>query len=262
MSGNDKKIGTTVPSGKTVIVAAETRSGSNYLCALMEKTGKLGNPQEYFSPHIVIDHAVTIAEQYRVALEQGMTANGILSIKLFAHHLDRIHKKKYRFSELFPTKIWIWLRRRDLLAQAISRTIALQTRSWHGKMDSECMPSYSRKAIMRSLRYIIIAEARWKIFFIRNNIQPLVLWYEDLIIDPADTIMQISSFIGVEMKPLEINTSVHTSIQRTDINEEWKNRFISEATSVDYLDLLWRGNNHARTLGNFCKFISGKLPCP
>ena len=262
ISGNNKEIDTNVPPGKTVIVAAESRTGSNYLCALMAKTGKLGNPQEYFSPHIVIGDAVTIAEQYKIALDQGVTANGILSIKLFAHHLDRIYKKNHRFSELFPNRFWIWLQRRDLLAQAISRVIALQTRSWHDNVESESTSFYNRNEITRSLRYITIANARWNMFFTRNNIQPLILWYENLVADPINTIMQISSFTGAEIKPFEINTSVHTSMQRTHINEDWKNKFISEATSEDYLDVLWNEYYHARNLSNFFKFISGKLPCP
>ena len=247
---------------KSVIVVAETRSGSNFLCALMANTGKLGNPQEYFSPHIIYENAETISERYQVALNKGMTDNGVIAIKLFAHQLDWINKDNYKLSDLFPNRHWIWLRRKDLLGQAISRTIALQTESWHSNTTSASMPVYSAITIMRALKYISIAETRWNLFFIRNNLSPLVLWYEDLVIKPEDMIMQISSYTGVDISPDNINMDVHTSIQRTDLNAEWRNRFLAESGNVDYLDELWLSYYHKRTFSNFWKFLKGSLAKP
>ena len=247
---------------KTIILAAETRSGSNYLCALMEQTGKLGYPKEYFSPHIVIDNAVTIAEQYAVAISQGKTENGVLAIKLFAHHFDRIHKENFKLSEIFPNRYWLWLRRKDLLAQAISRAIARQTNVWINNIVTDITPEYSRDEILRALKYISISDKRWHIFFTRNNISPLLLWYEDLLHSPEETIMKISIYTGIDVKSHEINSNVHTSIQRTDLNEEWKKKFLAESVCEDYLDELKLEFYHKRTFRNFWKFLNGKLERP
>ena len=247
---------------KSIIVVAETRTGSNYLCALMEKTGKLGNPQEYFSPHINYENANTIAERFQVALEEGITDNGVLSVKLFAYHMDFIKGENQKLSDFFPNRYWIWLRRKDLLAQAVSRSIALQTKSWHSNTEFTGSPVYSAKKIKRALKYIAIAEARWNLFFICNNISPLLLWYEDLVSNPEDMIMQIGSLAGIDINAEDINKDVHTSIQRTELNEEWRNRFLADSRNEDHLDELWLRNNYKRTFTNFWKFITGSLARP
>jgi LPS sulfotransferase NodH len=246
---------------KTIIVVTDTRAGSNYLCALMSTTGKLGNPEEYFSPQVAFGDAVTISDRCNVAKTQGSTPNGITAIKIFAYHWQWLHKE-IKFSDVFPNRYWIWLRRRDFLAQAISRAIALQTEAWISTTVPTASPVYSSEQIMRTLRYIAKAEARWQMFFARNRISPLTLWYEDFISAPVETIMQISDYVEVEIQPTDINMDVHTRIQRTTLNEKWKEKFISEMGSIDYLDQLISGKSYPRSFRNLWRFLAGKLPAP
>ena len=246
---------------KTIIIVTETRTGSNYLCALISSTGKLGNPEEYFSPHVAFGNAVTISDRCNVAQIQGSTPNGITAIKIFAYHWEWLHKE-IEFSDVFPNRYWIWLRRQDLLAQAISRAIALQTKAWVSEKTPISSPSYSSREILRTLRYISNAEARWQMFFARNGISPLTLWYEDFISAPVESVMQIAAYVGVDIQPTEINTDVHTCIQRTMLNEEWKEKFISEMGSIDYLDQLISGKSYPRSFRNLWRLLTGKLPAP
>lgn len=247
---------------KTILVITECRSGSNYLCALMSKTGKLGNPQEYFSPHITFDNAVTIHDRCNIALAKGRSSNGIVTIKIFAHHLDAINDAQIRFSEIFQNRYWIWLRRQDLLEQAISRVIALQTEAWEGTSLQKKQPYYSSRQIIRALGYLSKSEARWRVFFVRNGITPLTLWYEEFISSPEDTIMKIAAYTGVDVMPSEVSTDVYTKIQRTELNQEWKQKFISEMADINYLDRLPALKSYPRTLNYFRKFIKGNLPSP
>ena len=154
------------------------------------------------------------------------------------------------------------MRRRDFLAQAISRAIALQTEAWLSTTVPTASPVYSSEQIMRTLSYIAKAEARWQMFFARNSISPLTLWYEDFISAPVETIMQISDYVEVEIQPTDINIDVHTHVQRTTLNEKWKEKFISEMGSIDYLDQLISGKSYPRSFRNLLRLLTGKLPAP
>ena len=246
---------------KTVIIVTESRSVSNYLCALIGSTGKLGNPREYFSPNVAFGDAVTIRDRCAVAFNQGSTPNGITAMKIFAYHWDAI-QKEIEFSNVFPNRYWIWLRRRDLLAQAISRAIALQTKAWLSDKVPIASPSYSSKQILRTLSYISGAEPRWRMFFARNGISPLILWYEDFITAPVESVINIAAYVGVDIQPAEIYTDVHTRVQRTTLNEEWKDKFLSEMGDINYLDRLISRKPYQRNFKNFWQFLTGKLPAP
>ena len=246
---------------KTIIIINENRCGSNYLCALMSATGKLGNPNEYFNPNMTFDNASTIYERYQAACKTGMTANGIMAIKLFTNHWNML-EHSIVFSELFPNRYWIWLRRQDLLAQSISHVIAMQTRAWTSQVKPDTTPIYSSDAISYKLKDIAINESRWRIFFSRNGISPLTLWHEDLITQSQDIIIRIAAYVGVEIGQKDINTDVYTRIQRTSLNEEWKQKFISEMSNVNYLDQLQSGSSYLYSLRKFWQFLKGKLPAP
>lgn len=246
---------------KTVLLATDTRTGSNYLCALMKSTGLLGNPHEYFSPHITFGNPFSIKDRCETALKLGTTANDVTSIKIFAHHMDLLNRK-IRLSDYFENRYWVWLRRKDLLAQAVSRSKAIQTGSWDSTVAENIIPVYSSKRINNALKYISTADARWRIYFARNNITPFAIWYEDFIDSPVETIMQIGRFSEIEIRAESVNTEVHTKIQRTPINEGWEKKFISETADINYLDNLKPSRSYQRTLRNFLRFLCGRLPAP
>jgi len=246
---------------KTIVLVAETRTGSNYLCELMHSTGKLGNPAEYFSPHVAFGEATTQSARCDVAQSRGTTPNGVAAVKVFAYHWKWLHKE-IRFADAFPNRHWIWLRRRDFLAQAVSRAIALQTQAWRSDTISTSLPRYSSKDILRTLRYISNAEARWRMFFARNGLSPHMLWYEDLISAPEPAVMQIAAHAGVDIRPSDISTDVQVRMQRTTLNEEWKAKFVSEMGSIDHLDKLVAEKPYPRSLRNFRRLWAGKLRAP
>ncbi|HKK15779.1 MAG TPA: Stf0 family sulfotransferase [Gammaproteobacteria bacterium] len=246
---------------KSILIASETRSGSNFLCAVMTETNQLGKPREYFSKYIPFDNAKTVQERYRYACNNGITANGIISIKLFPEHWEMI-EHQFDIDKNFPDRCWIWLRRKDLLAQAISRHIALNTRSWVSDTEPQNPPEYSARGIHRRLRYLANSEARWRIFFTRNGISPLELWYEDIIRDPLKTIADIASLAGIEIDRSIIKTDVYTKPQRTSLNEEWKQRYLQEMADINHMDTVWANRSHSFSLKNLWSLCRGKLPKP
>jgi LPS sulfotransferase NodH len=74
--------------------------------------------------------------------------------------------------------------RRDLLGQALSFVRANQTSQWQRGHARASPASYDRRAILRSLSDSSENEARWRLFFARNAIEPLRLDYETVVASP------------------------------------------------------------------------------
>jgi LPS sulfotransferase NodH len=224
---------------RTCIVASQARSGSNFLGDLMEQTGRLGRPGEFFSPFVLEqqhpdrDHAP--AASCQLALEEGMSENGVLAIKLFPGHFLRL-QHGVRLSEWFGDIRWVWLRRRDRVGQAISLLIAQQTGSFIHKQAAKREPSYDRRHLLALLTRIVQQDAMWEAFFARNRIDPLSLWFEDVREDPAGSVAAIGRQLEVELSGATVVPGQRVRSQTTELNERWRERFFAEAASIDRFD--------------------------
>ena len=91
-----------------------------------------------------------------------------------------------RFAAQFPAADWLWLRRRDVFAQAISYWRARRTGRWHvqcGDHAAQPAPDYDFPAIDACVRELVLHDRLWQDFFALANTAPWVVWYEDLLID-------------------------------------------------------------------------------
>ena len=101
-------------------ICTTPRSGSNYLCELLESTGTLGNPIEYFSPAALRVRSLPEFSGDREALLRqalclGATSNGIYGLKLFVDHFDDMARTHW-ISKL-PALSFVYLTREDVLGQ-------------------------------------------------------------------------------------------------------------------------------------------------
>jgi len=257
-SGPDIKL---IRPVKSIFIAAETRCGSNYLSAIMATTSSLGIPLEYFSKHLIIENANTATERYAYACNNSISPNGVISVKLFPEHWSMI-EGEIDIEEKFPNRYWIWLRRKDILAQAISREIALQTRAWVSNTEPQSDPVYSSKGIERWLNFIANSEARWRTYFARNAINPFMIWYEDMILDPKKAIIDIARFSRIEIDPASINLDVHIKPQHTLLKKEWKEKFINEMMDINRMDKIISNKRYKFSLKNLALLWKGKLQEP
>lgn len=213
---------------RTVIVAATPRSGSSMLGQVMASTGCLGKPAEYFEPDRV--PGTTPVDRCRLVLTEGRSANGVVATKLFPLHFDWL-RRDVRLSDWFPDPLWVHLRRRDLLGQAISLAIAMQDRAWKSNDTPVGSAVYSREGIERALKQL--AEPRWPVFFARHGIEPLELVYEDLG-DAGDACRMMADRLGVTLTAMPAPPMLLR--QRGAVNEAWRRRFIAEAGNPDDFD--------------------------
>ena len=224
---------------KVCIIAATARSGSNFLADIMTATGQLGYPGEYFNLSATADVLGTISEaleeRIRYLVSASVSPNGVLSIKVFPDHLPF---GSMDFADFFPNPIWVWLRRRDLLAQAISWVIAIQTNAWSSFQPAVSPPIYDAKQIRQRLLQIISGNAKWELYFARNGIVPVALWYEDILTDRHGALGQIAARLGVSL-PDQIGTANYR-LQRTSMNQEWRDQFVDEYGDLNSFQSLRR----------------------
>ena len=124
---------------------------------------------------------------------------------------------------------YIYICRRDIVAQAVSMAKAIQTNKW-SSMDDEAKTDlrYDERLIGQCLEEIQRQKIGWLRWFELNNITPFVLSYEDLITNTAGAVGSVVKLLdvqddrGCEIYPPEVEKLGDA------INIEWAARFRGE----------------------------------
>jgi trehalose 2-sulfotransferase len=223
-------------------VCTSARSGSNWFCMLLSSTGLLGYPREYFNfagrrQFDDPNYPTETANQFDRILTTGATPNGVYGFKIFPHHHDAF-AQNYAWTKLLPNLKFIWLKRGDVLGQALSSARSIQTGQFRSTLQASGVASYDPILIKTRLTTTVKEQARWSLFFFRTGIKPLEITYEDVEANPQAAVDQVADMIGIEERP-PINLSIiELHPQRDRITEEWRARFLREEGSPDVLDNL------------------------
>jgi len=222
-------------------ICTAPRSGSNFLSQLLSSTGQLGRPLEYFNapgrrhfddPDYPDDRGMQIDR----ILTMGATPNGIYGLKIFAHQHDWIEGDT-KWTSVLPNLQFIFLRRRDMLGQAISWARALQTGQYrHGQMPTG-EAGFDGEAILARLRAIVTEYARWELYFARNEIAPLRLVYEEVIDAPQQAIDRVAGLFNLPHVHADTR-QIGVLVQRDEVTECWRQRFAEEFGDLDRVDKL------------------------
>lgn len=190
-------------------LAATPRSGSSLLSSLLLSTGRMGVPVEYFHPRAAmpllgrrfacIRPAGLDLPAYVAALHRHRTTpNGVFGVKIHFTQLERVMRAP-AVSGLLRRARFVWMRRRDPVAQAVSHAIALETKVWSELRDAPAAPSgvrFSADRFRSVLSTQLLGEVGWSTFFRANGIAPLEVWYEDLVADPDWTVRAVMQLMG------------------------------------------------------------------
>lgn len=198
------------PERKRIFILFTPRSGSSWFGGLLTSTLVFGNPDEYLNQDTNADLVRRFAARteidYLNAVEQHTASyNGVFSIEAVWGHLE--------FSEIdildyYSDAHFIYLRRRDILAQAISLALAVSSGVFHKSGDT------AQDAKVRSIRQIAGREEtfasirRWwghlmnyeclaEVQFLLRGIRPLRIYYEDIVADPAEVISRVRASCGI-----------------------------------------------------------------
>jgi LPS sulfotransferase NodH len=221
---------------QSYVIAASFRSGSTHLCTCLWKTGRLGAPFEYFN----YEHEMKFMyERLRASspedyleklLVNRISRNGVFGVKAhFPHFLEALRFIPTLLERLAPVQ-FIYLRRRNQVAQAVSLAKAYQTRAWlsvRSSPERRVPLFYSGAFIQACLQEVASQNDAWTQWFQRNGIAPYRVWYEDLIQREAEVTTAICALLGVQGDAPFAARVPRTEQQSDDINADWIDRFTS-----------------------------------
>ncbi len=225
------------PLRKSYFITSSYRCGSQYLCWKLWETGVLGAPCEYLNPGYEIRvlmkrfNVFSQADYVARLLERRTSRNGVFGLKEHFHHFEAFLKTYPALLDVLSPVTYIYISRRDKVAQAVSMAKALQTDQWSSRMEDGPRPSlqYDRGLIANCLKDLERQDAGWLKWFEANKISPFQLTYEDLVADTPRAVESIVQLLGVQDDQRVAVPVPPAKKQSNETNHEWIERFEREA---------------------------------
>ena len=217
------------------VLCGTPRTGSTLLCTLLTSTGVAGRPESYFRQADIDTYATTwgiprapdgsftFADYLRGAITAGRSDNGVFAARIMWGtmdavmsnvrdlHADHASADRDLFTRAFGPTRFIYLRRRDVVAQAVSRVRAEQTNVWHiigdeltdgwAAVQPAHAPRYDFAQIRTYTQEIEAHNQAWTEWFRTNGVRPHRVWYEDLTAAPVETTHAILNFLQLNVPP-------------------------------------------------------------
>jgi trehalose 2-sulfotransferase len=222
------------PFKQAYVISSSYRSGSTYLCTCLWRTGLLGAPFEYFNyehemPFMQSRLSATSADDYvNKLIACRISDNGVFGFKAhFRHFRAALRHFPGMLSRLAPLQ-FVFIRRSDKIAQAVSLAKAYQTRTWLSLRSRDQVPLfYSRDFITACLQEIQGQEHEWINWFDSHGIAPYTVYYEDLVHDERRVTTDICCLLHVDSDEAAVAEVPQITSQSDEVNAEWLRRFKS-----------------------------------
>jgi len=170
-------------------------------------------------------------------LRQNTTANGVFGTVVMWSYFERMLQMLQEIPEyktlnraqllaaVFNKPKYIWMRRRNHVEQAVSWAMACQTGVWTQKAEEksqpQVIPKFDFKVIDEWCNRIVAHDEGWADYFRENQIDPLILFYEDVVASHRAAAERVLEFLGL---PFPMGTEIPPPAvekQATRISEEW-----------------------------------------
>lgn len=217
-------------------IATTPRSGSTYLCNLLESTNIAGHPSEHLrlaaqelSRHCNFDYLKLLNN----LMTHRITDNSVFGTKLISHFLFELQQTEPDFSQIFRSiDKFILLVRKDKLAQAVSLVIAQKTEVWHlngsaknknyeSKLENIEINDVLLENVAQKLNFINKQEARLKKILANHKKKPLTVVYEDILVNAELQIERILDFLAIaKPDPSLIRINSKTKKMPTAVSQE------------------------------------------
>ncbi len=215
-------------------ICCTTRSGSTYLCELLESAG-IGRPDEYLNPtgqvcgepfwrgELGLPEHFHNKQVYWQELLIQRSQNNQFGVKVARTNLLEFILKQA------PDARLLWIRRRDTLRQAVSLYRARESGQFRHWQPAPTEPvKFDKSAILRCRESIEAANVRWLDFFRERTLHPLTVWYETVCAHPRDEILRIARWMGLD--PCKVgHLSTSCQVQRDATTDQWIDRIGRES---------------------------------
>ncbi len=219
-------------------VCGTPRSGTWLLCGLLASTGVAGRPHEWFwrDTEDVNRRAwgVSRFSDYVARVrDAGTTPNGVFAAKLMWGYFEGLLARLGEpgddvlsaIERHFPRPRFVWVRREDVVAQAVSWAKAIQTGLWHhwDTPGPHADPVYDGEQIAALAREAAEHDAAWLRWFAAHEVQPLTVRFEDLVADPFGTTQTVLGFLELRVDRADI--AELTARTSDAVSAEWLARY-------------------------------------
>ena len=251
------------PPSLRYVLASTPRSGSNMLVRGLWLTNAAGAPEEYLTKAFMQDFcerfgklapdlsgfdrwcsdakipSVTLCDYLNEISRIRTSPNGVFGLKLHASHLSQDHLRSTTLDQLsFPTRV-VRIVRKDLVRQAISLLMAIETGEWikdpeWHSIDQRPDPSrqeanFDRDTIAGAIEYIKALEDFWDYKLASWNIPVKVVEYETLCTEYKSQMNAIFRFLDLPERDFP---SPNTRRQTDPRKELWYELFVGGAGSL------------------------------
>ncbi|MEJ1969029.1 MAG: Stf0 family sulfotransferase [Rhizomicrobium sp.] len=220
---------------RTLVLCAHPRSGSTLLAEAIAAAGSLGRPLEYFQaghrPLFEARWKPSGIRDYIAILHRWRTApTGTFAVKLFwrgvvatARELDPaapiaadipgvpLTDGEYRrlfaaLGEALPDPVFVYMKRRDVVRQAVSIYRATQSGIWQARAHADAaalpQPPYDFERILAYLGRIHASNAHWEACLRANGLACHPILYEDLVQDYEGALRGLFDALGQPDTPI------------------------------------------------------------
>jgi LPS sulfotransferase NodH len=221
----------------SVVICAVPRTGSWFLSHLLHSSRVVGYPGEWFWR----DDRERNSREWRVerfedylarVFEAGTSANGVFAVKLMWGYLHdllfelRRLAGEYEADDLavlrrfFPEPRFVWIRRDDVVAQAVSWAKAAQTDQFAAHQPAHRESQFDFEQVDALYHLARVHDGCWRRWFAAHRIAPHPVVYEELVAEPERVAQKVLAFLDLRAEaPLE--APVELTRQADGVNVEW-----------------------------------------
>lgn len=204
----------------------------------------------------------SFADYLAAVMKEGSTPNGVFGAKVMWFHVEGLAanlrqlpgnqgvsawwrawrseptvppwRAAPRLTDLLATAIpnlrYIRITRRDTVSQAVSLLRALQTGIFLERAGDIQTPTgepvFEFETIDYLLEHVVLAEDRaWQRYFESSGIEPFVVIYEELALDPDGVAAGIIDYLGIAAPRPLVFTERHLRRQSDDLSAEWVRQY-------------------------------------
>jgi len=225
------------PARRKVGMLFTSRSGTTFFVDVLNRTGRFGELREHLNPY----RQRTGVKKWKVGsmpdylaetVRRSTSPDGIFGFKGTVEALLPLAQ----VGEL-PDRVrewsWITVRRRDVIAQAVSLFRAKSTGVWHavGRLAGRPpMPPYDFAGIEKQLELIQRKQGQIERFIAHHDLTPLRLVYEDFKDDPADALRAVFGHVGLTPPDdlAELVARTEFQVMADDQSRRYAERFAEE----------------------------------
>lgn len=214
------------------LLSFSNRSGSNLLAEYLRSTGVFSGFNETLNFDTVNQLAGTMGvdsfPEYIRAMEARMLKEArITGFK--ANWMQLLMLYRLGISSMYPSIKVIHIVRRDLLDQAVSFSIANQTKQWMAAHKRVAEPQFNFEDIRSRLFGSALSRDAVRHICEMFSAPILEVTYEEMIADPRATLDSIFSFVGEHFGNWTQPQNTRFQKQGDETNEQFKKKFLDES---------------------------------